>query len=259
MVELKFHNFDIVVFMYTLQNTDIARSYNKSITGGKYVNDYEFNRWFIRARNRAEYAMTYSSIKQHVANISFKRCLELGPGPGTWTRLVYRANPAAQFDLVDISEAMKEQFELEMRSLPNVNYHVSDIMQYQTAQTYDLFFSSRAVEYFDDKPAFFKKLATLIAPQGAGVIVTKNPYHGIRKDTGAAHQGQIPMPEMKRMLEANGFIDVQFYPVVIRLPIVSRFTSEPAEYLFERRINQPLDINATNRTVESYLVKFKKA
>lgn len=241
-----------------MKNQNIKEFYNHLVDGETYEKDFEFKRWFIRARNRAEYAMTYLSIKQHTKGINFSRCLEIGPGPGTWTRLLYRANSEAVFDLVDISEAMKEQFRLEMRSLPNVHYHVSDVMQYQTEQTYDLFFSSRAIEYFDDKPAFFKKMQTLIAAGGTGVMVTKNPFHGIRKDKGAAHQGQIPMPDMKKYLSDNGFTDIKFYPAVRRIPIISRFTSEFSEYLFEKGIITPMQINKKYTTTESYIVVFKK-
>ncbi|MFW0871386.1 MAG: class I SAM-dependent methyltransferase [Patescibacteria group bacterium] len=241
-----------------MKNHNIKEFYNYLVDGETYRKDFEFNRWFIRARNRAEYAMTYIAIKAHTANLKFTNCLEVGPGPGTWTRLLYRTNPKAEFNLVDISEAMREQFYLEMRDLPNVKYRVQDVMEYNEDIQYDLFFSSRAVEYFDDKPEFFKKLSKLVVNKGRGVMVTKNPYHGVRKDKGEAHQGQIPMPKMKEMLEDNGFSNVRFYPAVIRIPIISRFTSELAEYLFEKRINREIDIHKINRIVESYIVTFTK-
>lgn len=239
-----------------MRNADIQSQYNTEIRGANYKNDYEFNRWFIRARNRAEYAMTYQAIKAHLAGITFTRCLEAGPGPGTWTRLLYRANPEATFHLVDITEAMYRQFRLEMRPLPAVHYRVQDIMRYETDVRYDLFFSSRAVEYFDDKPAFFAKLSGLMRPGGAGILLTKNPYHGVRKDKRVAHQGQISVPDMKQLLEQNGFTDCTFFPAVVRLPLISRFSSEPAEYLHRRRLYRPLAIHKSHRMIESYLVRF---
>lgn len=245
--------------MYTTQNADIAAQYNASITTGRYESDYEFNRWFIRARNRAEYAMTYQAIDHHVATQSFTRCLELGPGPGTWTRVLFRRQPNAQYQLVDISEAMREQFRLSMRASERVTYDVSDIMDYAASEPFTYFFSSRAVEYLDDKPAFFTKLSGLMATGAAGAILTKNPYHGVRKSKKAAHQGQIAMPAMRKYLEDNGFRDITFYPVVVRIPIISRLTSEVAEYLFARWHQRPLKEQRTNRTIESYLVTFTKS
>jgi len=244
--------------MYTLKNQEFGIGYDKAIQGEKYQNDYEFNRWFVRDRNRAEYAMTYLAIKHSLKGISFNTCLEFGPGPGTWTRLLFRANPEARFDLVDISKEMKNQFRLEMRGGERVNYMVSDVMEYSVEQPYDLFFSSRMVEYLDDKVAFFKKLPNLVKVGGAGVILTKNPFHGVRKSKKPAHQGQISMPEMKSLLESNGFSDVRFHPVVIRLPIISRFTSAVSERIFHKHIDKEPNLQAANRTIESYLVTFKK-
>jgi hypothetical protein len=160
--------------------------------------------------------------------------------------------------LIDISEAMREQFFLEMRGGEYVNYKVMDVMSFVPEKPYDLFFSSRVVEYFDDKPGFFAKLSTLVSAGGQGVIVTKNPYHGIRKSPEPQHQGQIPMPQMKDYLTQNGFTDIRFYPAVRRIPIISRFASEPAEYLLEKNLNTELDINKKLITVESYIVVFKK-
>jgi len=245
--------------MYTLKNEEVRDSLNRGIKNGPYDNDYEFNRWFIRPRNRAEYYMTYLAVSRHLRGVQFKTCLEAGPGPGTWTRLLFRANPEAEFDLVDASEEMKNQFMLEMRGGKNVRYVVSDIMEYRAERPYDLFFSSRAVEYLDDKPGFFKKLKTLVKTGGRGLIATKNPKHGARKSKEPQHQGQISMSDMEQHLTKNGFIRIAFYPAVIRIPIVSRFTSELSEYIFHKRIEEELDINATNRIIESYLVTFERS
>lgn len=244
--------------MYSLKNAEIGTGYDKGVTGEKYQSDYEFNRWFVRGRNRAEYYMTYLAIKRRLEGISFNSCLELGPGPGTWTRLIFRANPEAEFDLVDISEEMKRQFQLEMRGGEKVNYQISDIMTYAPQKQYDFFFSSRAVEYLDDKPGFFKKLNSFLKTGGAGLIVTKNPFHGVRKSKKAAHQGQIPMIEMEKLLRDNGFTDVHFYPAVIRLPIISRFTSKLSEMIFHNRIDKEPKKQGINRTIESYIVAFRK-
>ena len=244
--------------MYSLKNAEIGAGYDKGVTGEKYQSDYEFHRWFVRDRNRAEYYMTYLAIKRRLEGISFTNCLELGPGPGTWTRLIFRANPKANFDLVDISEEMRNQFQLEMRGGEKVHYQVSDIMTYAPQKQYDFFFSSRAVEYLDDKPGFFKKLNSFLGTGASGLIVTKNPFHGVRKSKKAAHQGQISMTDMEKLLRDNGFSDVHFYPAVIRLPIISRFTSALSEYIFHRRLDKEPKKTAINRTIESYIVAFRK-
>lgn len=244
--------------MYSVSNKEIGENYNKTITRGRYENNYEFNRWFITPRHRAEYFMTYRAIEYHTKQVTFTECLELGPGPGTWTRVLFRSNTEGRFTLVDVSVEMQKQFLLEMRKVPNVSYFVSDFMQFSCNNKFDYFFSSRAVEYLDDKNAFFQKLSSVITEGGSGAIVTKNPLQGVRKTKEAMHQGQITMPEMKRYLSESGFTDIKFFPVVIRVPIVSRFTSRPAEYIFEKYFNKQLAIQKTNRVIESYIVTFQK-
>ncbi|MAZ30045.1 hypothetical protein CL655_02050 [bacterium] len=244
--------------MSKLPNAAIAEQYNQAMAD-KYQNDYEFNRWFIRARNRAEYAMTYQAIKHHLQPLRYTRCLELGPGPGTWTRLLYRHNPTATYQLVDISEAMREQFTLEMRTLPNVTYTLSDIAQFESAERFDIFFSSRAIEYLDDKPAFFAQLKTLLKPGSTGVVITKNPYHGIRKSKKATHQGQLTIETMHQSLREHGFTDISSYPVVVRIPLMSRLTSEVAEYFFKQWYTEPLAPAAKHRLIESYITVFTLA
>ena len=246
--------------MERYSNQNIKDGYNAGIgeASSKYDNDYEFNRWFIRSRNRAEYYMTYQAIKHHLADISYQRCFELGPGPGTWTRLLYRHQPQASYQLVDISEAMQGQFMLEMRASGNVTYSVSDIMTFQADAPFDYFFSSRAVEYLEDKPAFFAKLHSLVSPGGRGAIITKNPYHGVRKSKKVAHQGQIPMAQMQTLLTEAGFSNVRCYPVVVRLPIISRLTSEVSEHLFHKWLGKELTVSKRHRFIESYLVTFTR-
>ena len=92
------------------------RGYYDEVVPGTFRGDYEFERWFRRGLSRSEYFMTYSSIKFHCETVRFSRCLEIGPGPGTWTRVLFKMNSSAEFDLVDISEEMKAQFHSEMRA-----------------------------------------------------------------------------------------------------------------------------------------------
>ena len=65
--------------------------------------EYEFNIWFTTPRLFLDYWMTHQVINYHLAKLKFNSCLELGPGPGTWTKLLFRHSPEADFDLVDIS------------------------------------------------------------------------------------------------------------------------------------------------------------
>ena len=246
-------------------NTEIRDLYN-SIVPGKFHGDYEFERWFRQPLSRSEYFMTHSSIERHSENSRFSRCLEIGPGPGTWTTVLFRKNPAAEFDLVDISEEMRAQFVRGMRAgLANVRYHTCDFLSFQVARTYDFVLCSRALEYFEDKRAFATRLGALLASGAEGLIVTKNPDKWLWRggtDARSHHQGKIGFRELKELLEAAGFCEVECYPAVVRVPAgrLARFAIGLTERLYDRLRER--ELATAPRWVlgltESYLVRFRK-
>lgn len=244
-----------------LQNSEIRAMYEEKISSA-YSDNYEFNRWFTTARLRLDYFMTYLSIQYHLRKVDFQTCLELGPGPGTWTRLLYRRNKDAAFDLVDISDAMKGQFGLEMRENENINYVVGDFLHYQPERQYDLFFTSRAIEYFEDLDLLFKKISQSLKPGGTGVIVTKNPNHtSVGKFLNfykkrRQHTGQISTKQMEEMLHMNGLSEVNFYPCIIRVPVLDRFVPFLANQIF--KVSYKAATKQLSALAESYVVTFKK-
>ncbi len=243
----------------TATNKDIKHLYNTSIDE-KYEGDYEFRRWFLTDRLRLDYYMTRTAIAHHLKHISFSSCLEFGPGAGTFSALPFRKNPKAQFDLLDISEAMKKQFHLELRGADNVQYRLNDILEYEPESMYDLFYSIRAVEYVDDKKAFFKKVCSLLNPGGHGLIVTKNPFYGSAEhgeSTRSQHTGKLSMSEMKQLLEESGFSHVNIFPVIFRLPLIERLTLKFTEKYFEKNYAHPVS-SKISKYMESYIVTFQK-
>jgi len=242
-------------------NEEIKQHYNTNIQD-RYGGEYEFKRWFSSSRLMLDYTMHYRALSYHLANISFHRCLEIGPGPGTWTRLLYRHNPKASFDLVDISGAMREQFQLEMRAQPSVNYIVEDIMAFEQKEPYDFVFSSRAFEYFDDKPRFIKKLHSFLKIGGTGMIITKNPTQGfLRTNTHIEHSGDIKPDDLVALLRAEHFTDIKVYPVIIWVPFLSRLSrclsEKLSEGIFRKSFTRPLTKTLFPYT-ESYLISLKR-
>jgi len=240
-----------------IKNEEIKSLYN-SIISKSYFGDYEFNRWFKTQSRRTDFFMTHSAIKLHLKGINFKRCLELGPGPGTWTRLLFRQNPEAFFDLVDISIEMKRQFELEMRGGKNIQYFVKDIMDFEPEDKYDLFFSARAVEYLSDKKSFFNKLHGCMNVGGRGILITKNPRFGFRKKKKIPkqHTGQIYHKDLRKILSETGFSEIMVYPVIIRIPILNRLGPLSSEKLFKAIYTRKIQDNLMLKLFESYLVTF---
>ena len=243
-----------------LKNLKIKNHYDSTIAGKRFRNNYEFNRWFKAPRLRLDYFMTYSAINYHLQRQDFSSCLEFGPGPGTWTRVLYRKNPQAHFDLVDISQEMKNQFQLEMREQANVNYIVSDIANFTTDKKYDLFFSARAIDYLEDKEALFKLLTSCLTDSAKGIIIAKNPERGWRRkeiDKRWQHSGQIKIDDLQKKLKYYGFKDFSVYPAVIRVPVLDKYCLNVSENIFKKVFYQPITRFIT-KLAESYIVIFNK-
>jgi ubiquinone/menaquinone biosynthesis C-methylase UbiE len=242
-----------------MANKDIKDFYNKNINN-RYDDDYEFKRWFTTPRLRADYYMNHLAVKTSLVGEKFETCLEFGPGPGTWTTVLYKSNPKAQYELVDISEAMQQQFSIEMRNAENVRYNICDIVDFKSDKKFDLFFSSRALEYIEDKNVFFSKISTLMNEGARGIIITKNKeaFPWRKKDTRAQHQGQLSKREVREHMIKAGFKNIRIYPVIIRLPLLDRINTKLSEYLFKRFYKNELNSKLLLRLTESFLIKFEK-
>jgi len=244
----------------SISNHDIKTIYNEILTN-RFKSNYEFERWFTHQRVRADYFMMYASIQEQLKNVSFSKCLEFGPGPGTWTRLLYRANPNATFTLVDISEEMKKQFYLEMRGVPNVEYLLSDMTEFESESKFDFFFSSRAIEYLSDKDKFFEKLGALMGDKSTGIILTKNKdfLYNRRGDKRSQHkQGLLSIEEHRKQLKRVGFNDIHVYPAIIRLPLIDRLHTVFSEKLFKKVFKHELKDGLLLSLTECYVITFKR-
>lgn len=242
-----------------IKNIKIKELYNNLIDK-KYNGNYEFQRWFSDRRLRLDYYMTYKALSYHITNINFSSYLEFGPGPGTWTKVFYRKNKDANFTLVDISEEMKKQFVLEMRQQDNIDYIVGDILKVKFGKSFDLFFSSRAIEYLEDKEAFFESVSRFISEGSTGVIVTKNPHFGLfkmKKDNRFQHAGQLSVDKMTSLLKSSGFKKVEVYPVIVALPFIDRFTLRFSEIFFSKIFQKKMN-TCQSKFIESYITIFRR-
>lgn len=242
--------------MKALDTNFVRDRYNVDVHE-KFEDNYEFKRWFRSKRSWLDYYMTHQSIVHHLSDITFKTCFELGPGPGTWTRLLYRSNPQANFKLLDISTEMKHQFELEMRTLKNINYTIGDFLQYDDESKYDLFFSSRAFEYIPDKKLAIRKIYNMLNYGGKCLIITKNPHFRTKQTSNdILHSSQISSIELSRLLDDAKFTSIKNYPVVIRIPIVDKFRINISKRKFIS--NYSKSHGNMSRLVESYITVCKK-
>jgi SAM-dependent methyltransferase len=244
--------------MTRISHDDIRKHYD-AVVVSKYDGRYESNRWHATARYRLDYSMTEKSLRYHIRNISYRDGLELGPGPGTWTSIFLGRCREANFHLVDISEEMRKQFVAERRESSKIKYSVGDFMDLSLSRVYDFFVSVRALEYFSDKQAVCQKISDALKNNAAGIIVTKNPGYGFRKnrDDRFQHSNKILPTDLTSCLQNAGFSVDGVYPVIIRIPILDRFT-----LLFSRIIYGFVYRGRFSRLIspfaESYITVFHK-
>jgi ubiquinone/menaquinone biosynthesis C-methylase UbiE len=154
------------------------------------------------------------------------RAIELGPGAGTWTKLLLGRFPQTEFVLVDISKEMLERSEKTLSSTyPNaqVGYRESDVLDYVDTRGCELFFSSRVLEYIENKKAFTEKVAELLIKDGKGFVITKMPHYDRDKLLGRRsarfHTGQINPEALIGLFEEAGLEVVGAYPVTMSVPL----------------------------------------
>ena len=205
------------------EKTDIEQSFNRFATNARGA--YEKVRWGNSVERELDYSMTQKSLQRLARNVVFSHFLELGPGPGTWTKMFIASVPNASFDLVDISEAMLKEARAELRDVEHIRYIRSDFMSFMANRKYDFFFSSRAIEYLPSKKDFAGKISSLMETGGQGVIITKMPHYKrsilAGKTIPPLHRGQIKPKILTGFLKDAGFSVSGVWPVTLHTPGIS--------------------------------------
>jgi len=222
---------------------------------------YENQRWHENALRQAQYDMTKDAIHSHAIiplPNCFSRCLEIGPGPGTWTQVLEDACPDAHFTLVDISSDMLEQAK---ENLPkgNITLVHSSADEFESSDSYDFFFSSRAIEYVEDRRKVIQKIGGMMDTGAHGAIVTKMPHYQRAKLRGREipelHQSQIAPAVLKRYLRDAGFEICWARPATVHIPLInSAFLNRILYHILKFIPINPI----TNFFLESYIIIFKK-
>ncbi|MBI5913469.1 class I SAM-dependent methyltransferase [Candidatus Azambacteria bacterium] len=243
-----------------MKTDEVKDIYNTAIQK-VFHGDYEHHRWFHSALARADYDATKRSIYFHVLDRkpTFHDYLELGQGAGTWTAEFIAYNPRASFDAVDISKEMIALAKEKLGESARIRYFEGSFLDFDPDKKYDLFFSSRVIEYIPDVDAVVKKIASLLKPGGKGFIITKTPKYLRNKlllrETSGLHKGQISPATLKNALEKNGFRDIAIYPVTMHFPLFrSAMINKLLYAIFYRCKLDPL----SKFFAESYCVRFFK-
>ena len=203
--------------------------------------EYDPNEWFDRTRRSAyAFAVTRKRLLQLLALQGDETVLEVGCGPGTWTREI--APLVRSVHAVDISAEMVRRAE-HFAPATSTTFQVQDFASFHTDEKFDRVVSVRAVEYMRDGIEAVNKLGSFVTPGGRLVVVTKTPFsiwrgrrflesrlqRGRRSGSPDAdsHQGpdffhrRLSAKKLTSALEGAGFEDVNVHPVVTGLPFVA--------------------------------------
>jgi trans-aconitate methyltransferase len=202
-----------------MDTKDIKQFYDGKMPE-KFSGSYEQKRWASSPILKAQFTMTRDTLRHHLPqDKSSKRVLELGCGPGTWTKELLRIDPLAHIDVVDISHEMLEQARVMLKDKGMISFYESDFLAFRVSQKYDLFFSSRALEYFPDKVPVVAKIYGALAPGKSAFLITKMPHKRGRK-LGKMHEAQVHYKELRKIFYDAGFVKVKMYPATINIPLI---------------------------------------
>jgi SAM-dependent methyltransferase len=186
----------------------------------KRVGSYSDWRWF-----KSKYALcNFNQTKDSIFNINYpvyKNVLDIGTGDGIWVELF---SPFIEYaDCIDVS---KEMIKLAKKRLSKkkVTLIEGDFMKFPFNKKYDFISVIRCFEYLPNKEKAISKFNSLLNKNGDVLIVTKNPhYFRIKREDALLHSKQIPVEEIIKIMEKNGFEIKKVYPSVFGEAISMHF------------------------------------
>lgn len=244
---------------------------------GRYRNDA----WFETPVARFGYTQTRRKLFEFLQPEKTEKILEIGCGPGTWTKLV--APKCMHLTSIDISEEMLREAKRYAKA-KNVSFVNADFSRYNTKEKFDKIYFVRVFEYFKNKDAALRKLHSMLKKDGKLVIIAKSPYTvwallpKLRKfwkeqaEKNGLWVENISAGRMEVMLKDAGFRNTRAKPVIVRLPIfkranfnigiIGRSVEKPALGFFSwlTKVSDaiPEQINLLNAVAESYAIEAVK-
>lgn len=192
----------------------------------KYGDDYEKGRWFSNEIDRSRYRMIKFAVSSFSKSVQYDSCFELGPGPGTWTKVLYGNSPTAKYFLLDISEYMKGQFKKSFGDKNNVSYNLADFGKASIDKKFDVVFSSRAIDYMEPKKDIIQKFVSLLKSGGRGFVIAKMDHPLKKKLLGQKTEWQhthiIDPNFFRETLRSSGCKNIKMRPVTVYIPVLGR-------------------------------------
>lgn len=247
-----------IIFMFIKENNKKIETYYDEYISGNQINDYEYFRWHASKIKEAGYKMTLESIFKFIDDRSYHALLEIGPGSGVWSKILIKRLKPTSFDLLDLSQVMVDQLKNTLKE-HDVNIIKGDVQELSEDNKYDFVFSSRSIEYWDDKRKGMANIFKAMKNGSKGIIITKSPHYFrqrlFRKRINEFHSKQIDYKKMEKLLGEVGFINIKIYPCVLNIPLLSSANLN----LFFWRILKNIKLNKLYATItESYIISFEK-
>ena len=206
---------------------------------------YRDAQWINSLPAEYHYQATRNILLTELKLSGSENILEIGCGPGTWTREL-QANSRA-ITALDLSFGMISQARSYVAN-PKVSFIQGDFISVAFPDMqYDRIVSVRVLEYFKDKKLVLEKCYSLLNPGGRLVIITKSPgliwkyrakfYNRMKKywttttDNGFDSPAQkgydhlfwqelVSPMKLKKIAQSTGFKHYSVKPVLVRLPII---------------------------------------
>ncbi|MBL1434039.1 class I SAM-dependent methyltransferase [Candidatus Wolfebacteria bacterium] len=234
-----------------MKSNSVRSHYNNDVET-RAGNAYEFDRWHKDPVSQAGYDMTKIGIKRSLKGLDSKNCFELGPGAGTWTKVLCAEFPSIHIDAFDISSHMLKMAKENIENC-DVSFIEGDFDSYDGDEgVYDLFFSSRVFEYLPNQKKALGIIAKILSPGGEGIISTKFPRGDISSDL---HKGRIHPKVFKKLLKNTELDVVSICPLTVTVPFFKSSKLNKLAFFLLAQI--PFSF-VHSLFCESYIIRFKK-
>jgi trans-aconitate 2-methyltransferase len=122
-----------------------------------------------------------------IATESVKVAIDLGCGPGNSTEVLAERFPEAQVTGMDSSDDMLAD---ARQRLPNLNFELSDIGNWNPAQSFDVILANASLQWVPDHAELYPRLISKLNPGGSLAVQTpdnlEEPAHRLAREVAAS-------------------------------------------------------------------------
>jgi|SRR3989338_389694 len=184
--------------------------------------DFYDRQWKGSPSSEFDYLCTKNLLLHMLKPSVSDSMLEIGCGLGMWTCII--GNKCRKITAIDISKDMIRKAK-KNANMKNAKFIVSDFISFKSREKFNKIFAVRSFEYLGDIEDGLRGVKKMLLPGGKFVIITKSMpcawdlvYHEKWKRSGFK-QNKISFIKLRKLLHYLGFINIEMYPVIIRLPI----------------------------------------